>query len=729
MTTADPRVLRALAFAALAAFAGLHWAALVAPSASGRILTAVALTTVAGLAVVRLPGGRAARIGLRAAAGVAVVAAALLLAGVPLRLLVPDEWDALASGIGTGLEALPGTRVPYGGPETWVRTVIVAGGVLLVAAGGLLAIRGRPLAGAVALGVLYAVPVVERDPGSPYLDGAVFAVLLAALIWADRVRREELGLAAGLLAAVTVAGLVTAPRVDASRPWLDYEHLARDLEAQRTSTFAWDHSYDALRWGRDGREVLRVRSRQPSYWKAVALESFDGRRWRRQTGLDRSGQDTEVLRDSWRAELRFEVRQLRSRQVVAAGTTFGVRGARQLVAEATPGTFETLRSPLRRGDQYRTSSYVPRPTAQRMREAGIDYPDFVRRQLAVGLPTAPGLPPVTVALAPWGSDEPTYTFHGRGLPSTDGDRELRRSPYARMYALARRQRAAAASPYDLARRISAFLQRDATYTERPAPADLPLDAFVFERREGYCQQFSGAMALLLRLAGVPARVASGFSPGELDEESGTWIVRDLDAHSWVEVYFPRIGWVAFDPTPSAAPAGGREGEAETAAAAPGDATGDDPLGRGAAEDEAGAAAPAEEDRKPVPWPVLVLLGGVACALAGGLAARRRRDPAAGGPTPELAELLRALRGSGRDPAAGLTLRAVERSLGPGRAADYVAALRARRYAAGGPEPSPLGRAALRRELAEGLDRGARLRAWLALRPTLSELRARLRRGP
>ena len=63
------------------------------------------------------------------------------------------------------------------------------------------------------------------------------------------------------------------------------------------------------------------------------------------------------------------------------------------------------------------------------------------------------------------------------------------------------------------------------------------------------------MALMLRMAGIPARVVSGFSPGAPDlDEDGLFTVRDTDAHSWVEVYFVGIGWVPFDPTPSASPA-------------------------------------------------------------------------------------------------------------------------------------------------------------------------------
>ena len=83
---------------------------------------------------------------------------------------------------------------------------------------------------------------------------------------------------------------------------------------------------------------------------------------------------------------------------------------------------------------------------------------------------------------------------------------------------------------------------------------MPLEHFLFETKAGYCQHFSGAMALLLRFGGVPARVATGFSPGGFRRRQGEWVVRDRDAHSWVEAWFDGIGWVTFDPTPTATPA-------------------------------------------------------------------------------------------------------------------------------------------------------------------------------
>jgi hypothetical protein len=77
----------------------------------------------------------------------------------------------------------------------------------------------------------------------------------------------------------------------------------------------------------------------------------------------------------------------------------------------------------------------------------------------------------------------------------------------------------------------------------------PLAAFVVRTHSGYCQHFAGAMALMLRYLGIPARVAAGFTTGTYDKARGEWVVTDHDAHTWVEAWFPRYGWLPFDPTP------------------------------------------------------------------------------------------------------------------------------------------------------------------------------------
>ena len=121
--------------------------------------------------------------------------------------------------------------------------------------------------------------------------------------------------------------------------------------------------------------------------------------------------------------------------------------------------------------------------------------------------------------------------------------------YARTYALAQRLSAARETQEDYVQAVLRYLRGDDfAYTESPPLGAENLDGFLFDAKSGYCQQFSGAMALLLRMGGVPARVSTGFTTGLLDRKAGEYVVRDLDAHSWVEVWYSgyRLGDVGPD---------------------------------------------------------------------------------------------------------------------------------------------------------------------------------------
>ena len=110
----------------------------------------------------------------------------------------------------------------------------------------------------------------------------------------------------------------------------------------------------------------------------------------------------------------------------------------------------------------------------------------------------------------------------------------------------------ASNRYDAAKAIESQLQRDYGYTlEMKAGGPDPLADFLFNVRAGHCEYFATAMVVLLRTHGIAARVVNGFLPGEYNEAAGAYTVRQSDAHSWVEVYFPETrSWVTFDPTPS-----------------------------------------------------------------------------------------------------------------------------------------------------------------------------------
>jgi protein-glutamine gamma-glutamyltransferase len=119
--------------------------------------------------------------------------------------------------------------------------------------------------------------------------------------------------------------------------------------------------------------------------------------------------------------------------------------------------------------------------------------------------------------------------------------------------LARRITAPYPDPSDKAAAIEHYLRESFAYTEELPQKQVadPLAHFLFERREGHCEYFASSMAVMLRVVYIPARVVTGFQPGVFNPVSGWNLVRTSDAHSWVEAFLPRRGWVGFDPTPAA----------------------------------------------------------------------------------------------------------------------------------------------------------------------------------
>ena len=107
--------------------------------------------------------------------------------------------------------------------------------------------------------------------------------------------------------------------------------------------------------------------------------------------------------------------------------------------------------------------------------------------------------------------------------------------------------------YDKTKAVEEFLQTQLGYTlELKAGGEQPLADFLFNIKEGHCEYFASAMVMMLRTQGIAARIVNGFQHGEFNDASGMFVVRQKDAHSWVEVYFPKEkAWITFDPTPSA----------------------------------------------------------------------------------------------------------------------------------------------------------------------------------
>lgn len=117
-----------------------------------------------------------------------------------------------------------------------------------------------------------------------------------------------------------------------------------------------------------------------------------------------------------------------------------------------------------------------------------------------------------------------------------------------------REMAGEGTPWRKARRIETTLQTWDYSLQAPAGSRAdPLESFLLETKSGWCEQYSASMVMLLRSIGIPARMTNGFSGGEKNEFGGYWLVRNSDAHSWVEIPFEDSGWVIFDPTPGQGP--------------------------------------------------------------------------------------------------------------------------------------------------------------------------------
>jgi transglutaminase-like putative cysteine protease len=684
-------------------------------------------------------------------------------------LLKPRRIDELGAGLSHGAEALASVRMPYAGADPWPSDTLQLLGALLCVSAALLAFwprtqrtspagtgdagRGYPFLALALLLILVASPVVSLGGTAPVALGAVLTALTVAFLWLERLPlRPGLGIAA-MLALALVGALPLASAANGEDPWFDYKSFAEGLGPDEPLAFDWGHSYGPLDWPREGTEVLRVATTRPSYWKMRNLDDFDGQAWSNEN-IRLGGADPELeladqwqVQAGWRETLRVTLRRLQTRDVLGAGTILEVDDTGRIVGPAgEPGVWRS-QSEFRGGDSYTVRAYVPRPSPEQLAAsgAGADSRRAADLNLTVpvrgevfGDPNARAVP-VEVRFPPFeagGGVLVPYARYATAVRSNDGDRALRRSAYARTWRLARQLKREADTPYEYVLAVNRFLQDGFTYDEKPAyiePGRATLDAFMFDTKSGYCQHFSGAMALLLRMGGIPARVVTGFSPGGYSKTKRAWIVRDTDAHSWVEAWFDDWGWVTFDPTPAGTPARSQIAALERAPepgtdrgdAAAGDASSAARTGglrpdlAGAQQGPGGAGGGDADGGGGPAWWWFALSAPLVLALVAWSVLRWRRRSR--GPAAALdravAELEAALRRAGRPAAGGTTLHQLEQRLGrTPEAAAYLRALRAGRYAPAASPPTPGGRRALRRELASGRGPGGRLRALWALPP-------------
>jgi protein-glutamine gamma-glutamyltransferase len=734
--------LRAVAFFALAMFCAAHYSVLVADTNGRRVLGVVLVATAGGAALAltarwRGPAGLAYRVII----ALATLAGALVVTGLQARLLLPGNWDDLGDGLERGFSGLDSFRWPYDEGDPWVRLTLLLAMPLLVVPAAILAFwPARRFAGTlrwIALALLlvaYGTGTTQLGLGGWALRGAALLVVMAAWLWLPRLKPRDT-----LPAAIAVLGcglfaLPLAAGFDREAPWLDYRSWNWFERNEAGTNFQWNHSYGPINWSRSGVTLLAVRSREPHYWKAETLDRFDGIRWihsespfkRGDGGLD----IPQPMDPRWVEHVDFTVQRLRTPVVIGLGTTFNVDSGK-VTADQPDGTIRVLDSPFEEGDTYSVDAYVPDPSAAEMRAAEPGYPVYFLEYTSFDLPRDgdSGLRVANASDRVAAPSERTIrpTFPGEPLPADLRQRVLD-SPYGRTFELARRLTRNQPTTYDSVKAIQAYLQKGFEYSEKPPVRRYPLSAFLFDDRIGYCQQFSGAMALMLRMNGIPARVAGGFTPGNFDHQAKEYKVRDFDAHSWVEVWFNGIGWVPFDPTPSLAPASSQSDSVNAASAARGAAA-----DRGSTDNrrqlnpgsEAGGGLGSGADSSGSSgWLfglAILLLVPLAVVVLWVMSAVRRRPHFRHRHEGAVEELRVALRTLGYDYPARTTLTELERRLkvtaGPG-AARYVSRLRRQRYAPpGAAEPlTARDRRELRRALTEGAGPVARLRGLIALPP-------------
>jgi protein-glutamine gamma-glutamyltransferase len=732
----SPRALAALvrlvAFAALAAYVAAAWLGMIVNPPAGRA-TLMLIAVLAGAAALIALGDN--RVPRRLAWAIAPLVVLLTIAvgaiamGLPARLALPWNWDELATNLGGGWGVLWNVDYPYDGTLVWTRLVILLGLPLTLGVAGALAFwparRRAPALRATALVVLvaaYGLATTISEPSAPLLHGVLLLALVWAWLWLPGRGALEVLAGGAVIGAAALLALPIAGSLANRGPLVDYRSWGSDSPpVGHTESFVWDQSYGPLTWPRVGQIMFEVRSDGPYYWKTALLDQFDGSSWVQSNQVGNAatqlpqrqpGSAGPRLNPAWIHQLEYSIQALNSNLVVGAGTPLGLPTING-VTVMDRGLVLPSSEPLSTGESYVMRSYIPDPSPAQMRSASTDYPASVAPDTSLTLP------------AGWTVNVPFW-----GAPS-DGkaDQALANSAYGGVYRLARRITAGARTPYDAVSAIETYLSTHYRYSEFAPIRHLALRTFLLGARRGYCQHFSGAMALMLRMVGIPARVAAGFSPGKPNSD-GDYVVTDFDAHAWVETYFPGIGWVTFDPTPAGTPAQSRVsglGSSIASSAGPNKSTGssssDSNLHKGSV-DVPNAASPGSGSAQSLPLlPIaaaLGLLAVVAIALAGVGRWRRRALRSEDLAEAQLREVAAALERVRSWKTRGATLLGLERRLaaevGPGAAA-YVARIRAAQYAPGdNPPPGMSLRGVLRRELGSGRGLRRRLRSLRAIPP-------------
>jgi transglutaminase-like putative cysteine protease len=574
----------------------------------------------------------------------ALVALALAAASLPrrsLRLLGAVLATVAAARIAVGVDLVPGFGVAHGASNLGTRfgngfsdfysthlpfdprvhvamaELVLAGLFAFSLVLALLAAERKPVAAAVVVLLGAGWPATLLGPSHGLAMGA--AILGAALVVLAGLGSRRIPVLALPAVAVVAAGAVAVGSATAARHGLVHWqtwNLAHVAAGPVGVGFVWDAQYGGLKWPAHPTVVLEVRSAQrPTYLRAAVLDDFVGDRWT--IGLPRAA---DSLEPAAALQARNEMRESVTVDGLADNRLVGGSVPVRFTAGTAPlfvpeRGFASLAQNLPRGFAYTAWSYSPQPTAAELRRSPPQYPAVLSEDDLFDVGRG-------VSMPAFGS--PDRAGGEQALLTVNPDL----NSYATLARLADEVAGRARTPYDAVARLENWFVASGgfRYSNHPTEIQPALVGFVTQTRAGYCQYFAGAMALMLRYLGIPARVAVGFSGGTYSARSHSWLVTDRDSHAWVEVWFKGYGWLAFDPTPAAPGFSRHPTLAGTPAIAGGGGKGSSPGSSKAAGGPRGSAAIADKlsRQNGLTRPHDQAAAGVPALSAGGGGGDRRR---------------------------------------------------------------------------------------------------------
>ncbi|MEI6451430.1 MAG: transglutaminase domain-containing protein [Actinomycetes bacterium] len=356
------------------------------------------------------------------------------------------------------------------------------------------------------------------------------------------------GAATATLAALLALSLVGATSVAASKPLQDWRTWGLAGSDGALLGFNWMENYARLLDPLSDARVMRVRSPVASYWRANTLGDFNGIVWFGGASYgdvlahaEAPGTSVYTVPPSYPeppgrlVKESFEIVSTYTDHLFTGGSPRSLLFAPQATLWVTDARALRIDQALGPTLDYSIEAVIPQVTPADLLDRGADYPtDVVGKYAALPFPRR----------SDFTGPSPEAAWRVQ-MSHAATDRE-----WLGLYRMNEDIVGTTTDPYGIALAIEEYLRSGFTYSLEPPRNGFasPYAAFLFRTKTGYCQHFAGAMAVLLRFNGIPARVAVGFSPGERAKD-GAFDVRRNDAHAWVEVYFPGVGWMPFDPTP------------------------------------------------------------------------------------------------------------------------------------------------------------------------------------